>query len=103
MRASDAPTSHCCAAGRKGLDEDVPARGIDAALEGDSAREGDAARKNLSAIAAPVEVVRSRADKAILIPAGTFRMGTEDADRNPMDAESPIRVVEVGAFRVDPT
>src|SRR5690625_6329749 len=30
-------------------------------------------------------------------------MGTEDADRNPADGESPIRSVQVPAFRIDAT
>lgn len=46
--------------------------------------------------------VRSRAESAILIPAGPFRMGTADPDANPHDGERPVRTVEVGAFRIDP-
>ncbi|MGY5764256.1 formylglycine-generating enzyme family protein [Brachybacterium sp. DNPG3] len=52
--------------------------------------------------AAPASEVRARAERAVLVAAGSFRMGTEDADRNPQDGESPIREVDVAAFRIDP-
>ncbi|MFC8453432.1 formylglycine-generating enzyme family protein [Kitasatospora sp. NPDC057223] len=41
------------------------------------------------------------ADGAVLLPAGTFLMGTEDADGFPADGEGPVRQVSVGAFRID--
>ncbi|WP_262425568.1 formylglycine-generating enzyme family protein [Brachybacterium sp. Z12] len=37
----------------------------------------------------------------MLIEAGSFRMGTEDPDRNRGDGESPVRAVDVPAFRID--
>lgn len=50
-----------------------------------------------------VAAVRARAEHTVLIDAGPFRMGTEDPDRNPSDGESPIRTVDVPAYRIDPT
>lgn len=38
----------------------------------------------------------------IVLPGGTFRMGTEDADGFPDDREGPVRAVTVGPFAIDP-
>ena len=80
----------CCAAWRAEL----------GASAGPTAGAGGAA--DLS-VAAPVEEVRARAERAVLIEAGAFRMGTEDADRHRGDGESPVRSVEVPAFGIDAT
>ncbi|HEX7352283.1 formylglycine-generating enzyme family protein [Brachybacterium sp.] len=56
----------------------------------------------VTAVASVAAEVRDRARHAVLIEAGPFRMGSEDADRNPGDGESPVRSVEVPAFRIDP-
>ena len=83
----------CCAAGRAGM-------AAPSAAETGGASGMTGARRSL-AVAAPVQEVRSRAQRAVLIPAGAFAMGTEDADRNPGDGESPVRIVQVPAFRID--
>lgn len=54
-------------------------------------------------IAADPAAVRARAEQAVLIEAGEFRMGTVDRDQNPLDGEGPVRTVDVPAFRIDPT
>ncbi|WP_348647998.1 formylglycine-generating enzyme family protein [Brachybacterium sp. Marseille-Q7125] len=54
-------------------------------------------------IAADPAAVRTRAEQAVLIEAGEFRMGTVDRDQNPLDGEGPVRTVDVPAFRIDPT
>ncbi|WP_233190856.1 formylglycine-generating enzyme family protein [Brachybacterium sp. UMB0905] len=54
-------------------------------------------------IAADPAAVRARAEQAVLIEAGEFRMGTADRDQNPLDGEGPVRTVDVPAFRIDPT
>ncbi|GAA2341411.1 formylglycine-generating enzyme family protein [Saccharopolyspora halophila] len=41
-------------------------------------------------------------DGMLVLPGGKFRMGTEDADGFPGDAEGPIREVEVAPFAIDP-
>src|SRR5699024_1137886 len=38
-----------------------------------------------------------------VIPAGSFRMGSEAADVFPDDGEGPVRTVTVGGFRISPT
>jgi len=38
----------------------------------------------------------------IVLPGGTFRMGTDVADGFPEDDEGPVREVAVGAFAIDP-
>lgn len=38
----------------------------------------------------------------ILLPGGTFRMGNEDADANPLDGEGPVRDIRIAPFRIDP-
>lgn len=38
----------------------------------------------------------------IVLPGGTFRMGTDDRDGFPDDHEGPVREVEVGPFAIDP-
>ncbi|RLL43961.1 formylglycine-generating enzyme family protein [Oceanobacillus piezotolerans] len=40
-------------------------------------------------------------DKLIFIPGGTFKMGTEDQEGFPADAEGPIREVKVDPFYID--
>ena len=45
----------------------------------------------------------SAPDEGVLVRAGTFRMGTDDPDRNPADGESPVRPVPVAAFRIGAT
>ena len=82
----------CCAAGRAEL----------GASTGPAAGSAAPAAPDLS-VAAPVEEVRARAERAVLIEAGAFRMGTEDADRHRDDGESPVRSVEVPAFGIDAT
>jgi formylglycine-generating enzyme required for sulfatase activity len=54
-------------------------------------------------VAADADTTRSRAEHAVDVPAGTFRMGTDDPDQNPHDGEGPVRNVDVPAFRIDPT
>nr|WP_255407880.1 formylglycine-generating enzyme family protein [Brachybacterium sp. UMB0905] len=54
-------------------------------------------------MAADPAAVRARAEQAVLIEAGEFRMGTADRDQNPLDGEGPVRTVDVPAFRIDPT
>ena len=39
----------------------------------------------------------------VQIPAGTFVMGNEGPDANPLDGEGPLRQVTVSAFRLDAT
>ncbi len=39
--------------------------------------------------------------KRITLPGGTFRMGTDDADANPGDAEGPVREITVAPFAID--
>lgn len=90
----------CCAAGRAGMEAGA-ARGADGIGVADGADGIGAAERDLS-FAAPAEEVRARAERAVLIEAGSFRMGTEDADRNRADGESPVRSVDVSAFRIDP-
>ncbi|WP_328612069.1 formylglycine-generating enzyme family protein [Amycolatopsis sp. NBC_00345] len=38
----------------------------------------------------------------IVLPGGTFRMGTDDADGFPDDHEGPVRAVTVAPFAIDP-
>src|SRR5690606_20936110 len=90
----------CCAAGRAGMEAGA-AHGADGIGVADGADGIGAAERDLS-FAAPAEEVRARAERAVLIEAGSFRMGTEDADRNRADGESPVRSVDVPAFRIDP-
>ncbi|MHC5259013.1 formylglycine-generating enzyme family protein [Streptomyces sp. UC4497] len=40
-------------------------------------------------------------DTRVDLPGGTFRMGSEDSDANPGDAEGPVREVRVKAFAID--
>ncbi|MFJ8932209.1 formylglycine-generating enzyme family protein [Streptomyces sp. NPDC102364] len=40
-------------------------------------------------------------DTRVDLPGGTFRMGSEDSDANPGDAEGPVREVHVKAFAID--
>ncbi|WP_425524784.1 formylglycine-generating enzyme family protein [Saccharopolyspora ipomoeae] len=40
-------------------------------------------------------------DGMVVLPGGVFRMGTEDADGFPDDAEGPIREVRVDSFAID--
>lgn len=73
-------------------------------MEGDHERgvEPPGASVAPPAVAATPSEVRDRARHAVLVEAGPFRMGSADADRNPGDGESPVRSVEVPAFRIDP-
>ena len=89
-----AGTGSCCAAGRAGMEDD-------SADERAGTHRDVAADPLLRAVAAPTEEVRARAERTVLVEAGPFRMGTEDADRNPGDGESPVRTVDVPAFRID--
>lgn len=50
----------------------------------------------------PMPSGNGRLEGMLVLPGGTFRMGTEDADGFPGDDEGPIREVEVGAFAIDP-
>lgn len=99
----------CCAASRTGVTPGPRSADADVSegTEGTEGTEGrvDASRTGTRAHpwAAPVVEARARSERAVLIEAGAFRMGTEDADRNSGDGESPIRSVEVPAFRIDPT
>lgn len=90
--ATAAPAA-CCSAGRSAVE--MPS----AAPSG----LGALADQHSHPWAAPVAEVRGRADRAVVIPAGPFRMGSEDRDRNPADGESPVRTVDVPAFRIDPS
>lgn len=86
-------TNSCCAAGRAGMDASpAPA---------EAAETGSDAARRSHPFAAPAAEVRARAERAVLIEAGSFRMGTEDPDRNRGDGESPVRAVDVPAFRID--
>jgi formylglycine-generating enzyme required for sulfatase activity len=38
----------------------------------------------------------------VVLPGGTFLMGTEDADGFPADNEGPVREVTVASFAIDP-
>jgi formylglycine-generating enzyme len=40
-------------------------------------------------------------DGMVLVPAGAFRMGSDDRFAYPEDGESPVREVETGAYRID--
>ncbi|MEU8353088.1 formylglycine-generating enzyme family protein [Streptomyces sp. NPDC048845] len=40
-------------------------------------------------------------DSTVLLPGGTFLMGTEDAEGFPADGEGPVRRVRVDSFRID--
>lgn len=59
-----------------------------------AARPGPAASEN--------PVARRIRERAVLIPAGPFRMGGADPDANPHDGEGPVRTVDVPAVRIDP-
>ena len=86
-------TNSCCAAGRAGMDASpAPA---------EAAETGSDAARRSHPFAAPAAEVRARAERAVLIEAGSFRMGTQDPDRNRGDGESPVRTVDVPAFRID--
>ena len=86
-------TNSCCAAGRAGMDASpAPA---------EAAETGSDAARRSHPFAAPAAEVRARAERAVLIEAGSFRMGTQDPDRNRGDGESPVRTVDVAAFRID--
>jgi formylglycine-generating enzyme len=53
----------------------------------------------------PATARRGGADPArgmVLIQAGSFWMGSQDADVFPADGEGPVREVEVPAFHIDP-
>ena len=91
--ASADPAPSCCAAGRAEL----------GAMDPTPTGADDASTRGLAALAAPTAQVRARAERTVLVEAGPFRMGTEDPDRNPGDGESPVRTVEVPAFRIDAT
>lgn len=40
--------------------------------------------------------------RAVDVPSGEFRMGSEAADANPSDGEGPSRIVQLDAFLIDP-
>ena len=88
----------CCAAGRGSLEEPRSEHDAKAAAPREPSPATPASPRPF---AAPADEVRSRARRAVLIEAGSFRMGTEDADRNRGDGESPVRSVDVPAFRID--
>lgn len=88
----------CCAAGRAELSGSA-----DAAARSQAQSQSQSPTAPDLSLAAPVEQVRARAERAVLIEAGAFQMGTEDADRNRGDGESPVRSVEVPDFRIDAT
>ena len=50
------------------------------------------------------QVTRGSGDLAgmVVLPGGVFRMGTEDPDGFPDDAEGPVREVRVASFAIDP-
>ena len=50
----------------------------------------------------PMRTGNGHPEGMLVLPGGTFRMGTEDADGFPGDDEGPIREVEVAAFAIDP-
>jgi formylglycine-generating enzyme len=45
----------------------------------------------------------ARVHGMVAIPAGSFRMGCDDAECRPDDAEGPVRVVDMPAFMIDAT
>lgn len=96
MSPEPSSTPSCCAAPRA---EASPAQ---AAADSGTSAAAAIARDLHERGRLDAEATRSRAQQAVPIPAGSFRMGTEDRDRNPHDGESPVRAVEVAAFRIDP-
>ena len=60
------------------------------------------ARDGLVEAAAVTSVVEpvgpTRADGMVLLPGGTFLMGTDDAQGYPADGEGPVRQVQVDPF-----
>ncbi|MFC5319224.1 formylglycine-generating enzyme family protein [Brachybacterium alimentarium] len=97
--AAPAAVASCCAAGRESMhDAEPPSSG-----GGPATPPTASAPSTPHAWAAPADAVRARAERAVTIAAGSFRMGTEDRDRNPGDGESPVRSVDLPAFRIDPT
>lgn len=85
MRAADsrpgAPS--CCAPARRPDDAGTPEPGAHTPVPG--VPDGAAAAHR----------------ERIPLPGGTFRMGSEDDDANPGDAEGPVREVTVAPFAVD--
>jgi sulfatase modifying factor 1 len=65
--------------------------------------------KELTLLAKPVAVESMPVQSSngtlefITIPAGSFLMGSEDEDANPLDAEGPIREVSVAEFEISST
>lgn len=51
---------------------------------------------------AEISAARERGQRAVTIPEGAFRMGSEDSDAWAADGEGPVRTVEVAAFAIDP-
>lgn len=103
-RAPSAPEDRaapaaCCAASRDTMvmtvEHDGPSASSGAAIPADSPPDP-------AAWALPAAEVRARAERTVAITAGPFRMGSEDSDRNPGDGESPVRSMDVPAFRIDP-
>lgn len=71
------------------------------AVAGGARGADESASSAAAAVAAPIDEVRSRSERAVLIEAGPFRMGSESAECNPGDGEGPVRTVDVPAFRID--
>ena len=103
-RAPSAPEDRaapaaCCAARRDtmamAVEHDGPSASSGATVPADSPPDP-------AAWAMPAAEVRARAERTVAIAAGTFRMGSADSDRNPGDGESPVRSMDVPAFRIDP-
>src|SRR5699024_2345524 len=90
-----AGTGSCCAAGRAGMEDD-------SADERAGTHRDVAADPLLRAVAAPTAEVRALAERTVLGDAGLFGRGNGDADSNPGDGESPVRTVNVPAFRIEP-
>ncbi|TNC21002.1 formylglycine-generating enzyme family protein [Amycolatopsis alkalitolerans] len=58
-------------------------------------------RSGSPSIVAPDLGPATNADGLIVLPGGTFRMGTEDKDGFPDDHEGPVREVQVASFAID--
>ncbi|MDF6022612.1 formylglycine-generating enzyme family protein [Streptomyces sp. JH34] len=89
-----APES-CCSPGRGGAD--APSG---TAATGPVATAGRAGRV-AGPVPSPPAPGGAAGDGMVLLPGGSFLMGTEDPEGFPADGEGPVREVRVPAFRID--
>ncbi|SHE09673.1 s/t protein kinase [Chlamydia abortus] len=80
----------CCTASRAAA-EGQAADGLTAAQQAAASSEGITASPNFGTT-----------DGMILLPGGTFLMGTDSAEGFPADGEGPVHEVELDAFYIDP-